>query len=325
MPPTRRQATGPAQSKYWCFTLNNPTVEPDVLIACLVENGATYVIWGVETAPTTGTPHWQGYVEFAGPKRAKQVTKMVSGWHIESRKGTQKQAIDYCKGLSAGKTPNAVVHEHGEPVEINQGHRSDIDRYTSVLKESGMRGLADQAPEAILKYPRGSLLLDSFIKRPKPVPKVYLIFGQPDCGKTQFFFDNRPEDDWWRMGVSDGLWFDGYYGEKWALIDDFDGRANKVTLRVLQEILDRYPVNVQVKGGFTQWTPEVILLTTNSHPRLWYDWTNRQKQYFSMYRRFTHVRWHKSMEEMVEIRREDKEQWEHFWEHFPGEPDVFNW
>lgn len=325
MPPDRRNAAGPLQSKYWCFTVNNPTVEPDAFADTLVEKGATYVVFGEETAPTTGTPHWQGYVEFGRMKRAPQVNKMVPGWHVESRLGTQQQAIDYCKGLSAGKTPNALVHEYGEPFEVSQGKRNDLVAAVATLKEGGIRAVAEEHPGTLVKYTRGMLFLDSVLRRRKPVPQVILCFGPSDSGKTRYFFDNAPEDDSWVMPVSDGLWFDGYFGEKWALIDEFDGRCNKVTLRVLLRVLDRYPVRVQVKGAFTPFTPEYIVITTNIHPRLWYDWTAREEQYTAMFRRFELVRWHKSQQEMVEVKKEDKEQWEHFWEHAPGVDKVYSW
>lgn len=313
------------QGKYWCFTYNNPACAAEHFIRVFKAAGASYIVFGEEKAPETGTPHWQGYVEFDKLKRFGQVRRIVEGLHVEYRIGTQQQAIDYCKGLSAGKTPNEVVHEDGTPTPNVAGRRNDLLAAVATLKEGGIRAVAEDHPGTLVKYTRGMLFLDSVIRRRKPVPQVTLCFGPSDSGKTRYFFDNAPEDDSWVMPVSDGLWFDGYFGEKWALIDEFDGRCNKVTLRVLLRVLDRYPVRVQIKGAFTPFTPEHIVITTNIHPRLWYDWTNREEQYSAMYRRFELVRWHKSKDEMLEVKKEDKEQWEHFWEHAPGVDKVFSW
>lgn len=313
------------QGKYWCFTYNNPACAAEHFIRVFKAAGASYIIFGEEKAPETGTPHWQGYVEFEKLKRFGQVRRIVEGLHVEYRIGTQKQAIDYCRGLSAGKTPNEVVHEDGTPSENVPGKRNDIAHFHKILEEKGMRGLAKEAPEAIWRYGRNALLMESLIRRPKPVPKTTLCFGAPDWGKTRYFWDNAPEDECWSMGVSDGLWFDGYFGQQWALIDEFDGKKYHITLSAFLRVLDRYPVRVGVKGAFTQWTPEYIVITTNIHPKRWYDWTEREEQYSAMYRRFERVRWHKSKNEMVEINREDTEQWEHFWEHAPPVGKVFSW
>jgi hypothetical protein len=53
-----------------------------------------------------------------------------------------------------------------------------------------------------------------------------------------------------------------------VLIDDFNGDEYAITFML--RLLDRYPMQVPVKGGFRQWSPSVILVTSNIHPRDWY-------------------------------------------------------
>lgn len=285
--------------------------------------GATYIVFGVETAPTTGTLHWQGYTEFDKIKRKSQVAGLITGWHVERRLGTAQQAADYCKGLSAGKIPNDIVFEEGEISKVEPGKRNDIHDAHEILKTQGITAVAEEHPEILVKYPRGVLLLNTFIKKPKPVPQVHLVFGPSDVGKTRRFFDQAPPDDFWRAPITDGLWFDGYYGQRWALLDDFDGRCSKTPLRVVLQLLDRYPVDVPIKGGFVPWTPEFIYITTNFHPRDWYDWSTRQAQFASLVRRFTYVHWYKPDGSVRTISRPDAElsddvdvdtTWEHFWD-----------
>lgn len=58
-----------------------------------------YICYGEELCPKTAKLHYQGYVEFYSPLRICAVKKIFNDdtIHLESRKGTKKQAIDYCK------------------------------------------------------------------------------------------------------------------------------------------------------------------------------------------------------------------------------------
>lgn len=307
------------QGKYWCFTWNNPGV--DYIDAAksftdLADFG--YLIFQLERASTL---HFQGYVEFNKLKRLNQLKRSHPTLHFERRKGSQQEAIDYCK---KGDTAMLGPWEHGTPASLAQGARNDLSAGVETIKSSGIRGLAQEHPELLVKYPRGFLLLNSLNKPNKPVPEVYLYFGPPDCGKSRSFYDKESPNDQWQSPVTDGLWFDGYYGQDAALFDDFDGRFSKVPLAIFLRIIDRYDVSIPCKGGFLWFTPKRIYITSNYYPRDWYDWTQRQQQYPALRRRFTRVFWWKSVGTLpVVISRPDLElsedvtsepdQWDHFW------------
>ena len=76
-------------------------------------------------------------------------------------------------------------------------------------------------------------------------------------------------------------------GQSTVLIDDF---AGNVGLTQLLQILDRYPVQVPVKGGFVWWCPNVIIITTNVPLEQWYDYSSRQDSLAALQRRITHRR-----------------------------------
>ena len=90
MPPLRNQ-----NSKYWCFTINQPTEQDDIAIDNL-RNSSSYLIYQLEQGEN-GTPHYQGYVEFAIRKRGSTIKNLIPRGHIEVRRGNSKQASDYCK------------------------------------------------------------------------------------------------------------------------------------------------------------------------------------------------------------------------------------
>lgn len=86
------------QGKHFVFTLNNYTAgDDDALKALGTADGTTYLVYGYETGES-GTPHLQGYVVFGSRKRFNQVKSLLpNGAHIEAKRGTCKQASDYCK------------------------------------------------------------------------------------------------------------------------------------------------------------------------------------------------------------------------------------
>lgn len=113
-PPTRRRAlareparrrtrartnTRGRKSKYWCFTLNNPS-EGEVHVLNAIGVGdmlVSYLVFGHEVGEN-GTPHLQGYVEFKSRwdlVRCQQ--HFLVRAHYEQRRGTPLEASDYCK------------------------------------------------------------------------------------------------------------------------------------------------------------------------------------------------------------------------------------
>jgi hypothetical protein len=99
MPPSQPQS----QLKTYCFTINN--VSPDC-IPCL-PSFATYVCFQPEIGES-GTPHLQGYIELSKAMRISALKKLGSPWslaHFEGRRGTQAQAIDYCRKLDTQSGP----------------------------------------------------------------------------------------------------------------------------------------------------------------------------------------------------------------------------
>lgn len=119
----------------YCFTVNNYTDDDIVEIFCTYHNGegdtvyhktdCTYIIYGFEVAPTTGTPHLQGYIHFSQPKTMKYVINLIQRASLKEAKATGdkfQQRWEYCK-----KSGNYV--EYGDPPK--QGVDND---YTKVLQ-----------------------------------------------------------------------------------------------------------------------------------------------------------------------------------------------
>lgn len=75
------------------------------------------------------------------------------------------------------------------------------------------------------------------------------------------------EHDLWVSPVgSGGKWFDGYDHHSAALFDDFSGN---MPFRDMLCILEGNAVQVQVKGDFRTFQPELVLFTSDKHPAYW--------------------------------------------------------
>nr|DAO27956.1 MAG TPA: Rep protein [Cressdnaviricota sp.] len=261
-----------AQRSY-CFTLNNPTEEPDFTKTSLVR----YAIYQRERGEN-GTIHLQGYVELSKPQRYSYLREVLPGAHFEARKGTREQARDYCK------KPDTRV---AEPVEFGtfaaggQGTRTDLDALQARIKEGATeKQIADEFFGDYLRYGSGIrryLDLHRSVEPRNFKSNVEVFIGPPGTGKSHTAMERGAR---FLLTSSNYPWFDGYNGSDDILIDDFYGWIKFHHLLVL---LDKYPCKVQKKGGMIEFAPKNIFITSNKGPELWYNDENLDKR--ALYRR----------------------------------------
>lgn len=82
-------------------------------------NTMRYLVYGTELCPSTGRVHYQGYVEFLNQAGLAKVKAMLGtdSVHVEKRKGSAKEASDYCKKDGQFKEFGAIS---------NPGERTDL-------------------------------------------------------------------------------------------------------------------------------------------------------------------------------------------------------
>lgn len=258
------------QSKYWCFTVNNPT-DADVQALSNLEDavqhrddprGASYIVLGREVGDS-GTPHIQGYIEFAAKIRGARLQRLLGGRaHVERRRGTAVQASLYCKKDSA-------YTEHGELSAPQQGRRTDLEGVFQRIKEGqSFREIADAAPQLFCQYRRGMQAYRELLHPPRHRPdlRVSVLIGEPGTGKTRYVYRCSPRV--FKVPSHDLRWFDGYDQERCVLLDDYRGDGSP---SFLLQLLDVYPTRVPVKGGFVAWNPDRIWITSNLDFTLWHE------------------------------------------------------
>lgn len=270
-------------ARCWCFTINNPEETQEQVSEKLQH--ARYAVFQKEVGEKDETTHWQGYVEFGKVKRLSACKKIFPRAHWEQRRGSRDQARDYCM-----KSDSRVAgpYEQGD-WEIHPGKRNDIIAVRDAIR-SGMsrRELIENFPNEIVHYPKGiQILYDMETPHREEPPEVHLLYGPSGCGKTRMAHDEAT--DLWSTPIGGHGWFDGYDGHEDALFDDFAGAASKWRLDDFLRLLDRYSLKVPIKGGFASWRPRRIWITTNIHPREWWDWSTREQQYPALVRRISNV------------------------------------
>jgi len=236
-------------------------------------------------------------MEYKNPRSKEALQRKYAGIHLENANGTAAQNKVYC---TKEETRSEGPWEFGEPT--SQGERTDILNAVATMGASGPVVAAIAHPDVFVKYYRGLLAQHQYatVHLPRDPPNVTLLIGPSDCGKTRYAFDKH--------GVEvpkinmDGNWFDGYQGEPQIILDDFVGAASKIALSSLLNYLDRYNIKVPVKGSFWNFRATDIYVTTNVHPRHWYDWSKRKAQYPALLRRFTRIlAWARVGDEPVDI------------------------
>lgn len=257
-----------------CFTQQDETLIP------VLGERLSYVVWQVEVAPTTGQHHLQGYCEFTVPLSFSQITSsfpFLNGAHLEPRKGTQKQAIDYCK---KEETRFNGPFELGYPKQ--QGARSDIIRATELVKESGLKRLAEDMPDLYVKYNRGMRDYLSIISEPRnSKPIVIWVYGPTGVGKSRLAWANSPDA---YPKDSNTLWWDSYDGVSPVILDEFVPVTSQMKIDYLNMLFDRYPMRVQVKGSYINFNPSMIWVLSNFPPE---DVVSTSEQRGTLQRRIT--------------------------------------
>lgn len=275
-------------ARSWVFTINHPERWH---LWTELPKGVKYICWQAERGEKLGTLHLQGYVELHRKQRVSYLLKnLCDKGHYEVRRGSREQARTYCmkdKGRQGGPW------EYGTWAGVTQGRRVDIEAFRDAIMD-GLRAprLWLEYTHEMAKFPRMYLSLKSCIRPRRTEPlKVTLIHGKTGIGKTRLVYACWEDDDeFWRWPCPNtAVWFDGYDAHKLCLLDDFAGKASKMSLTMLLQVLDRYPLRLPIKGSFVWWMPTRIMITTNIHPKDWYDWTGREGQYRALKRRIHEV------------------------------------
>ncbi len=285
-------ARGPATRtplyRHVCFTINNPTEDPNDFLS-LLSLHCRYAVFQLERG-RNGTDHFQGYMVMLKQTRNSWLINNIAIGHYEKMLGSPQQASDYCK---KGDTRIAGPWEFGD-VPKGQGARSDIAQlFQAAKKGNDDRFLFINHTNAMMRYYKAvDRVRAAFCVGPKlrPYPReVFLQFGPPGLGKSRSVYQDEPlEKNLFTMPKTNSCWFTGYSGQRTIVLDDFAGAASHMRLDCLLDLLEPWTnADVAKHYGVTRITADTIIINTNIHPRNWYDFSTRQSLYDALKRRIS--------------------------------------
>lgn len=262
---------GPARtSRNWVFTLFHYTWE---MVCALLDANVRGIIFQEEVCPSSGHRHLQGFARFEKGVNKRQAFNALANRedmrHMWLRIAVApKAAVEYCR---KGETRDGETWEEGD-LEFTQGKSSELREAVDMLTTgSSLRAAALEYPQQFLLHDRGFQALRSVILRSQ-VPNfrtvsVFVLYGYSGAGKTRAAYEYDGGLYKLDRASSTGVWFDHYDGESTLLLDDFYGW---IPYSQLLNLLDGYPVRLDVKGNHTwaNWT--TVIITSNEPPEEWY-------------------------------------------------------
>lgn len=278
------------RTQYVICTWNNPTKTLDEYFEELFDTGKLTFIAGQLERGEQGTDHFQFYVECSSRLRLGQWKQLLGpAVHIEARKGSAQQAYTYC---TKEETRQAGPVELGSISQQYAGRRTDLEELKKSLDDgANMQTISQEHFGQFLRYRKSIeyyMLLNLGTRDWQMDVRIY--WGDTNTGKTKKCFGDAKEngESVYVLTQNDSgtPWFDGYAGQDVILIDDFYGW---IKVSFLLKLMDRYPMNVQVKGSMVPFVSKKIVFTSNKDPRDWYSWPNEQVKK-AFFRRVTETR-----------------------------------
>ena len=239
-----------------------------------------YLVYQMEVTPTTNKLHIQAYIELYEQVRLTKLKEILgdSQLHAEKRKGTREMARDYCKkdegayfqakypqwNDKGGRISGTDVVEVGL-WNKRPGERTDLLKVKDLIAAGASElDILEECPRQYLKYSghiqkARALYARRTMNRYADI-KVKVLWGQAGAGKTRQVFDTHgPENVFTPIWNGQKWWFDGYTGQKVLLINEFYGQCRT---SVMQQLLDKYRMQVEFKGGTTVSAWDTIYVTT---------------------------------------------------------------
>jgi len=245
-------------TRAWCFTLNNYTEEERDALRSLK---CKYIVFGYERGEE-GTPHLQGYVHLSTQKTLSAMKKFIPRAHLEPRRGTIDEAVDYCK-------KDGDFEEYGEKPKTQQekgvSEKARWKRIFEKAEEGDEEWLKENEPNVAFKH------MATFRSHKKPKTEVMDYEETPmNGGMDQLALASRE-----RCGPNTpghypkekNKWWCNYVGQDTVVIEEADPKNMEHLADRLKVWADRYPFPGEIKGGRIEGIrPLKIIVTSNYSP-----------------------------------------------------------
>lgn len=256
-----------SRSRKWCFTLNNYSQEDINKLTALVPEMATYLIFGKEIAPSSGTPHLQGFIYFKQAismntiKRSTTLTTI----HLEVARGTFTENITYC-------SKDGDVTELGKrPLDPSEKGQIQKERW-QICRQNAEKGNWNEVDDELyIRYVKNlewihkkCLIQKDFDGDGKLKQRNYWLYGETGCGKSYTahkLTELMCSEPYLKML---NKWWDGYADQKIVIIEEIDPETGKYLASLMKKWCDKWAFTAECKGSVAkQIRPEYIVVCSN--------------------------------------------------------------
>lgn len=265
-----------SQSRNWCFTLNNYTAEEEEKLKGELAH-VKYIVFQRERGEN-GTAHLQGYLELDRSQRLSFVKKILEKAHWEVRRGSQEDAIKYCKKLET-REPGTEPFERGERANANGVRKDTFSANVLTPEERGK--IIDKVRKKEMRISEISSydMQDTALMRSlegvckdlagpyREDLRVITIIGPTGVGKSWSVQKLFPDGVCKWINGNSGCWFSEVDKEV-CLFDEF---AGQIAIERFLKLIDPYPMQIEVKGGMRPCYWRTIFICSNVTPQCWYN------------------------------------------------------
>ncbi len=238
-------------SKHWVFTLNNPCLDDLVVEPPKDDSPFEYLIMGKEVGEN-GTPHLQGYCVFKNRKCLSGAKKVWPRAHLEIKRGTCAEAINYCK-------KDDDWDEWGEaPEDISKRNKRKREEAFALAKEGKIEDIP--ADMRVRYYHAFKRIQQDYPIKPKDLKAKhnYWVLAPSQYGKSTYARNRWPD----YFDKAPNKWFIGYEGQQTVLLDDFGPRQCMYLGWYMKRWADLFSFPIETKGGGHQVRPKRIVVTS---------------------------------------------------------------
>jgi len=248
----------------WAFTLNNPTAKDRAELGLSLEPLCQYGIIGDEIAPTTGTPHFQGFCVFHKQMTFKKCAKLIPLARWVNCDGSSIQNKAYC-------SKEKVVWEWGE-CPVNDGMKTK-ERF-AMIRQAAKEGRLEDIPdrEYVTMYRSLKQIAIDNAKEPDDLDKIlgyWLWSAESGTGKSAGVRRKALLPPGMSSCVIEvpvdphaQVWWDNYKDHTCVVFEEWTP-DHKKRVSWLKEITDHYAFPAQRKGSMSVIRPKMVVICSN--------------------------------------------------------------
>ena len=166
----------------------------------------------------------------------------------------------------------------GDITEIGEqsfmGKRTDCEFAVQALKAGqGIAHIVTERPACLRMVGQMQTVQQLLSTRRNWVTRVTVIVGLSGAHKTDNalqILSHKLQDPPFIKAPGSKEWFNGYEGQEGAVIDEVHGGGSGISFDFMLSLMNSEPILVPYKGGFIQWAPKWLFLTSTTPVKHWY-------------------------------------------------------